>query len=147
MATYNNFADMLTAMQSAIQEILQNEVADVVIEEIKKQEKALVYDSYNPSHYWRRKSLGKAFEVEPDGVDAVRIWDAARPNWSVRNTIIREPDGILAQWINDGKVPNIFDDNDYPWMHKRPLYDEAAKRLRKTSEIKKAAEAGLKARL
>lgn len=147
MAVYDNFADLMAAAKAAAQEALQNEVADEVKQEIKTQEYEFVYNAYTPAVYDRRKSLGKKFKVEPDGSDAIRVWDAARPSPSVFNTPVKGPDGVFAQWINDGNVPNVFDEKDYPWMHPRKFYDAATKELRKTSKIKNAAKAGMEARL
>lgn len=147
MAVYNNFADLMAAAAAAAKETLQNEVATEVKEEIRKQEYNYIYDASSPSWYSRRKSLGKTFKVETDGDDSARIWDAARPSPSVFNTPVKGPDGVFAQWINDGNVPNVFDDKDYPWMHPRKFYDAAVKELSKSSKIKNAAKSGMEARL
>lgn len=145
MAVYDNFADLMAAAAAAAKETLQNEVANEVKQEIKTQEYNAVYNAYTTKFYWRRYSLGKTFETKFEDEDSIRIWDAARTR-SIRNTIIRGPDGVFAQWLNDGDVPNIFHDSDYPW-HIGGFYDAATKELRKTSKIKNAAKAGMEARL
>ena len=77
----------------------------------------------------------------------MRIWDRAKQDYSVFSTPVREAAGVFAQWINDGNVPNVFNDNDYPWMKPRRFYDEAAKACKNSAAIKQAAIEGIEKRL
>ena len=125
MATYKSLGALLKAAQSAAKATLNNEVAELVKQEIREAEQELVYNSYSPVMYSpRRHSLGKGFTVEPTGAYSIRIWDSAPSNYSVFGSAPAAP-GYFAQWINDGNVPNVFNNKIYVWMSPRPFYDQA----------------------
>lgn len=147
MAVYSSLSTLLSAAVSAANDVLANEVAEIVKQEIATQEQRLVYGSYSPVLYVRRGSLGSSFQVEPTGINSVRIYDIAPPNYSVFGSGYGGPPGMFAQWINDGNVPNVFNDKSYPWMGARPFYDATIGALQGSGRIKAAAIQGFRRRL
>lgn len=143
MPVYNSFSEMMAAAQQKCAEALTTTVADVVKDEIRNTEQDLVYGSYSPVVYDRRGSLGENFNVELISPDTVQVYDVAEPNVSLSNPQVAYSgeSGQFAQWINDGDVPNIFNDNDYVWMGARPFYETATANLKSSPKIQNAIKA------
>lgn len=146
MPKFKSTERLLTYLQKSINDTLLNEVADEVrkveIETIDEE----VYSSYEPEYYARRYELTKedniVAELESDGVLAVR--NIAPPNRSVIGgyDYSSEPTA-LSRWINEGAVPNIFNDYDYPWQHKRPFLDKTVEKLNSSDKLSNALKKGL----
>lgn len=147
--SYSSLGELVAAVKKAAGAALESPtVLNVIKEEIRKAEQQEVYDSYATEHYWRRGSLGKNFQVERINPYAIQIWDIAPPAPSVRNTLYKGPPGWFAQWINDGRVTNIFNNRqDYPWTKARPFYETADTRLQRSTALKKAVLNGIKSQL
>lgn len=142
MAIYGSLGALEAALKAATQTILISDLVPIVQSEIRAQEQSLVYGDYTPVIYQRRNSLGNSFQIEHEDEYSVRIYDIASPNRSVFGTAYKGPPGSFAQWINDGNVPNVFNEETYPWMGARAFYDAAAAMC--APKINSAVRAGIK---
>lgn len=136
MAIYSDLSSLNKALKKAAAQVAKSpKLIETVKNEIRQQERKHIYDTPPGILYQRRHSLGKIFEVEYVDSTSFWIWDAAKPSESVFGTEVRGPDGVFAQWINDGRVKNVFSEHDYPWNHPRPFYRDAAKALEKSNDL------------
>ena len=136
MKTFKSVATLKAAAEKACKKTLNDQIKYLVEEKIGEKVDELVYESYSPVIYERRGGLSDTFEsrmVEP-------------ANESVEGYPL-PPHGVLAQWINDTGVPNVFNGKDYPWMHPRPFYDEAIEELDGSAELISVARAGFYANI
>ena len=127
--------------------VCSNQVLGEIQRVIREKEEEFVYGSYTPSTYNRRHSLGGQFQTQQTGLFSVRVWDIAPPNYSVFNTPYQGPPGCFAQWINDGRVPNVFNQKSYPWAGPRPFYRAAEVELQNSLVLKRAVINGIKSRI
>lgn len=129
MKIFENFADLKAAAEKSAKKTLIGTVTQKVEESIADKADELVYGSYLPTWYQRRYMLGTAFNETLTGSYSIRIYDI-EPGSPFKEGVRTLPSGYLAQMINDTGAPNIFNNNDYPWMHPRRFYDEAIASLK-----------------
>lgn len=154
MPTYKNMSQALEYIQKAINKSLQNEVKDAVAKTMDEKIDEVVYSSYSPTMYDRRGELGNidniVGEVVSNGV--LEVKNIAQPSPSVlggqydqavRYGVYGE-DMSLTDWVVNGKVPNIFNGNDYPWMHERDFIEATREELKKSAIIESALAKGLR---
>jgi hypothetical protein len=139
-------SQLLKKMTQAVNDTLENDVAPVAKEILQESIQENVYQSYAPTYYERRGVLGSAdsivSEMESDGVLSIR--NVAVPNESVLGTGYSPAnDTTFSGWVNDGQVPNIFNDKDYPWMHPRNFIEDAVEKMQTSGEISDAFAAGM----
>jgi hypothetical protein len=139
-------SELLKRITQAVNETLENDVAPIAKEILQESIQENVYQSYTPTYYNRRGVLGSAdsivTEMESDGVLSIR--DVASPSESVLGTGYSPAnDTTFSGWVNDGQVPNIFNDKDYPWMHSRNFIEDAVERMQTSGEISDAFATGM----
>lgn len=120
MPQFNSVAELEAYIKAAINDTLQNEVADTATEAMIHNINEVVYD-YTPAMYKRRGSGGLG---SPESINTTLIGDGVLEVEDVAESSPSVVDGSvsnqLASWIINGDVPNIFNGNDgYPWMYPR----------------------------
>lgn len=145
MKTFKSVAALKAAAEKACKKTLNDQVKDLVEKKIKEKAQEVVYDSYSPVQYVRRRWLGTMFAIIP-GNYSIRIYDIDPANEQQRQGTPLAP-GYLAQMINDTGAPNVFTNGVYPWMHPRPFYDEAIEELDGSAELISVARAGFLANI
>lgn len=146
MKTFKSVAALKAAAEKACKKTLNDQIKYLVEEKIGEKVDELVYESYSPVIYERRGGLSDTFESRMVGAYTINIYDSESANESVEGYPL-PPHGVLAQWINDTGVPNVFNGKDYPWMHPRPFYDEAIEELDGSAELISVARAGFLANI
>lgn len=150
MPTFNNLASLSKYLQKQIGEVLKNEVAEDTSDKLKKRYQDEVYSyDYNASGRSRRMSLvdDKNIEKQTVGDNTISIRSTAKPDESVFGTTITNEEGLLAQWIEDGDIPNVFDDKtDYPWTKPRPVIQNTREEIERSGSHVGAMKNGLKRR-
>lgn len=146
MPTFKDLASLMKYLNASINDALQNEVAPVVEAKMKEKIKTEVYDAYTPREYQRRYELGSegniSSELISDGVLLTK--NTADPSPSVIGTPYGSSGSTtFPQWVNDGFVPNIFNDRDYPWMHPRDFIGATVDELKSSGEVATALAKGL----
>lgn len=147
----SSLSEYCKLVQEKIDETLKNEVFNVVKQKMIEVIDDKVYDSYTPEKYKRRgRNYGLLDEdniVYDHTKGKIDVKNIARPNYSVFGTEIQgDSDTLLAQWIEHGQVPNVFNHNDYVWMHARPFMKTTQEMLQRSSILKTAMRKGLSKR-
>ena len=149
MPKFNDLASLYAYVNKSINKALETKVAPVVEQKIADKVQTEVYDSYSPVFYERRHELGNpsniVSELISDGL--LETKDVASPSESVLHTPYGPSNSTtFPGWVNNGNVPNIFNDRtDYPWMYPRDFIGAAVNELKSTGEVKSALAAGLSA--
>lgn len=151
MATFNNLDALLKHLQAKVAETLQDEVANDVSDKMKEHYMNEVYDyDYNEEFRTRRMSLVDDANIDKTlvGATTLSVSNTAKPDDSVFGTpIYGDPDGLLAQWIEDGNITNVFNNHSgYPWTKPRPVIHTTAEEIRQKKSHIKAMKQGLKKR-
>jgi hypothetical protein len=149
---FSNWNDLVSAAQAACADILKTEVAKTAKAIVDKHIQSDIYDAYSPAGYEsggysRRGALGSPGNTIDKMIDeeTLLITNIAPPSPPVfgGGSSGAFPDELLY-WINEGLVPNYFNDKDYPWMHPRPAIDEAQEEINTSQEINAAINSGVK---
>ena len=61
--------------------------------------------------------------------EQVEVYGTTKPNPSLLDTNLINSNTTLAEWIEHGNIPNIFNEKDYEWMHPRPVVETARRDL------------------
>ena len=61
--------------------------------------------------------------------EQVEVYGTTKPNPSLLDTNLINSNTTLAEWIEHGNIPNIFNEKDYEWMHPRPVIETARRGL------------------
>lgn len=154
MATFKSIDDLMKYIQTAVTDSLQNETKEAVREEYKARINEDVYKSYTPSIYPRRGENGGLLADENiigemlDG-NTLSVRDVAVPNVSLtdpKTPYTPDNDTRFASWIEEGNVPNIFNDGNYAWMEPRPFTQNTINELERNKAHVEAMKKGLKIR-
>ena len=148
ISSLSQYCDMV---QHCIDETLREEVFQFAQSVISKAIDDKVYSNYTPTYYERRGENGGLSDdrniVYDHTTGKIDIMVIAEPNRSVFNTPIRGGnDTLLASWIEFGKVKNVFNNEDYEWMHPRPFMKTAMDILRSNSRIESMLKKGMRKR-
>lgn len=142
-----NWNDLNKQIQKKIDDSLKKEVAETVKQIELEHIKSDVYDVYNPVVYERRGAnggLGDYKNLESkvkDGIlTVINITEASPSQYPYEG----EPYSTFPEWIENGLVPNVWNDRDYEWMHPRPFTVNTIKELEQTGEHINSLAKGLK---
>ena len=138
-----NAKDLEKVLKIVVKNALEDtgeDMVDVVKEEIY----STVYSSYLPVSYERTGDLAESLEstkATEDGNsinvevkhNTDKIYSVA-PNQHYSVVDGRSSSESIAEIVHNGLAPNIFNGEDYPWMHRRPYMDDAKERLKKYKE-------------
>ena len=114
-----------------------------------------IYSSYSPvgsdaGGYDRRDLLGSRENTigRLEGNDTLRVTNVAPPAPSIWGSGGGggEEDRLLY-WIENGLVPNYFNEFDYVWMHPRPAVESAQSEINMSGEIRTAIQEGIKQKI
>ncbi len=147
MPKFKDLNSLFAYVNNSIKKAFKHNVSPVVDQTMQEQIKQKVYDSYSPRFYERRYELGSAdnisSEIIEDGVLFTK--NTAGPNESVFHmTYVPETSTIFPGWVNDGQVPNIFNNRtDYPWMYPRDFIASSVEELESTGKARDALAKGL----
>lgn len=148
MPTYKNLKELRADLEKKIEASLASNVAKQVEKTVKEHIQTDVYNSYSPVIYERRNELKDApfyhdvYNVA--GIITLQSYSTASSNVSlVYGSSYDGQAGDFAQMINDGKVPNIFNNLRYIWQTPRPFYDNAILELKNGGLVKAALQRGL----
>ncbi|MDR1629235.1 MAG: hypothetical protein LBS36_03350 [Oscillospiraceae bacterium] len=115
-------------LRKKITESLKADVFESIKEVEKKHINSDIYDVYEPTWYTRRKSNGGLIDDSnficdiDESALSLNVINVTPPNESVLGTPYDSSNKTaLLSWIESGSVPNIFNNNDYAWMHPRPF--------------------------
>lgn len=61
--------------------------------------------------------------------EQVEVYSTTKPNPSLLDTNLISSNTTLAEWIEHGNIPNIFNEKDYEWMHPRPVIETVRRDL------------------
>lgn len=132
---------ILPMLMSDVIHIMNNEVADTIHQMIADEYDDTVY-SYNASGlYSRRGSLtdpnNMMDSIDVNGnVVTLEVSHTARPNTPLIDGYTLDNNANLADWIEDGDIPNIFDrTKTYPWESPRPVLKTVQNKVDKSQEI------------
>lgn len=146
MPNFKSLDALLKYAQAEVNKALQEDVAPVVEAKLQEKIKEDVYDPYSPTEYKRRNELGNANNIVSTLVDDGKLFtkDIASPNDSVIGTAYQGTDPTMfARWVNDGLVPNIFNNEHYPWEDPALFIEDTVKDLEDSGDAVKALKAGL----
>lgn len=143
MPIFGSVQELRAYLQGAINDTLQKEVSDVATDSMVQAVESTVYN-YEPAMYKRRGSSGGlgsednvSKEMMGDGVLFVSNTTKSSP--SVVDGSVSDK---LTEWIVYGKVPNIFNSNEYAWMYPRDFIAVAGNDLQ-GDKLKSAVIAGM----
>lgn len=150
MPKFKDLSSMYAYIRKSVNSSLENNVAPVVEQKIADKVQSEVYDSYTPRFYERRYELGNPSNINSEliGDGVLFSKDTADPSPSVLGTPYSASGStIFPGWVNNGEVPNIFNDRtDYPWMYSRDFIGAAIDELKSTGEVTDALAKGLNAK-
>lgn len=146
MPVCKNVAELQAYLRKKINETLMDDVATGVRVKMQETIDETVYRRYAPTTYVRRGELGNIenikAELEAPGVLSVKNVAASSP--SVLKTPYTDYDGTsFARWVNDGLVPNIFNDKHYVWEDPAEFMETTLDELEQNHTIKKKMKIGL----
>lgn len=146
MPVCKNIAELQAYLQKKIDEALMDDVAVGVKEKMQENIDENVYRRYTPTTYVRRNELGSLenikAELESRGVLSVK--NIAAPSPSVLKVPYKNYGGTsFARWVNDGLVPNIFNDKHYVWEDPAYFMEDTQQDLKKNKTIKNKMIIGL----
>lgn len=149
MATFKSLDQLFDHIEKQISESLNDDVTEEVIDEMKEHYEKEVY-SYesNPDFYERRYSLVDDANYETYVEDLkLSVTNIAEPNDSVFGYSNSGKHYQLAEWIENGRIPNIFDNKtDYPWTKPRPVMKKVVDTLKRDGRHVNALRTGLNKR-
>jgi hypothetical protein len=126
---------LLNSVRNSMEET-GNKCEEVVREQIEED----VYSSYEPVEYTRTKELKNSIIHDNPKIKGNVVTTEIKHNTDMigsypPNQHMSVVDGSssvhsIAEIVHEGLAPNIFNDNDYPWMHRRPYMDNAAKKIK-----------------
>jgi len=104
-----------------------------IAEETKQQIDNDIYQSYSPSVYERTYELKESIKskTEKESKNNIEIVIEHDEN-AMHHTSIVTGENVgseLADWIQRGQVPNIFNNNSYPWTQPRPYMENTVEKL------------------
>lgn len=146
MPAFKDIHSLCAYAQAKIDASLKEDVAPLVKDVLHNNIEADVYGRYSPVKYSRRGALGSqenmVDELEGKGVLSVR--DTASPSPSVIGTPYSPADDTaFSGWINNGNVPNIFNNNDYPWMYPAGFIEDTREELSDGTRVREALKTGM----
>jgi hypothetical protein len=147
MPQFSSIKDLEKFMQLALRDALEHECAADASATMKKVYQEEIYSYvYNKDFRTRRMSLVDDTNIKTEMVDnnTLSITNVAQPDESVLGTPI---DGgtQLAYWIENGDIPNIFNDrSDYPWTKPRPVTQHVVDEMIGSGSTMSALQKGLK---
>lgn len=146
MPTFHSVQELTAFLEAAVNKSLVQDVAPVVESTLADQIQEDVYDRYHPVMYMRRKGLGSAENIVSQlrSSGELSVMNIASPNKSVFDTPYTDSGGTsFARWVNDGLVPNIFNDKHYVWQEPANFIEHTVDELQSTGAIKKSLKKGL----
>lgn len=135
-------------IEEAINIAMESNVSQEVAKLLKDNTKKVVYDAYEPSYYVRRGENGGLLDENniQKTIDktshTLTMENIAKPK---KLNAFDNPSTSLAYLIEYGRVPNIFNDQIYPWMFPRPFIRKTISDLQNGNVITKAMTNGLRA--
>ena len=145
MGEYSNWSSLVKAAQTACNDVLKSEVADTAKKIVNKHIQSDIYDTYSPvgeenGGYDRRNELGDPTNTISRMIDknTILITNEAPPSPPIFDGDYGEYDDELLYWIEKGRVLNMFNNKDYPWMHPRPAISNAQEEINSSTEIESA---------
>ncbi|MDD3150130.1 MAG: hypothetical protein PHR82_09055 [Endomicrobiaceae bacterium] len=146
MPVCKNLAELEAYIQKKINETLMDEVATGVRETMQETIDEDVYRRYAPVKYVRRNELGNIenIKAELEGAGVLAVMNIAPPNNSVLGTAYTDYGGTsFARWVNDGLVPNIFNDKHYVWEDPAHFMEDTKDDLENSHTVKNKMKIGL----
>lgn len=139
MPTAKNLNDLKSLITSKTKKLILESIGESVVSELKDEYDKEVY-SYNESSMTER-TYG-LMDDENYNIDInetyVEVYSTLKPNPSILNIKLTNPNVTLAEWIEHGNIPNIFNDKDYEWMHPRPVIETVKNNINNnTGDFKK----------
>lgn len=132
---------ILPMLMSDVIHIMNNEVADTIHQIIADEYNDLVYSYDATGLYQRRGSLADSNNMM-DSIDVngnvvtLEVSHEARPNTPLVEGYTLDDNANLADWIEEGSIPNIFDrTKTYPWESPRPVLKTVQNKVDKSQEI------------
>lgn len=105
-----------------------NVVVDMLIDEYENQ----VY-SYEESSEFSTRTYAliekENYIVNTLSDSKAEVYSTTKPNPSLLDTNLINSNTTLAEWIEHGNIPNIFNEKDYEWMHPRPVVETVKNNL------------------
>lgn len=151
MASYSNWSGLIAAVQEKCGEILDEFVRPVAEDILHEHIRDDIYASYSPvgrdaGGYDRRDALGgrgnTVGEVQDNNL--LVVTNIAPPSPSVFGSArAGAGEDELLYWIENGLVPNYFNEHDYVWMHPRPAVENAQDEINISSDIRAAIKNGI----
>jgi len=143
MPSFNSLTALEKYIKNSVKESFKN-VGEYVVEETKQEVDEDVY-SYKPTQYPRTEKLKNSIvaKEEKNTANSMKISIEHDESLMDFESIVTGEDVSkeLPYWIHEGHVPNIFNNNDYPWMHSRPYMENTVKKLEKNKgHVKKLKE-------
>lgn len=143
MPSFNNLKDLEKYIKQKVKES-SKELGKFVAEKTKEHIEKDVYESYQPSEYKRTFELKESIVSEEKDINnGVEITIEHDESMLHHKSIVTGEDvgSQLPYWIHEGKVPNIFNHNDYTWMHPRPYMNNTVEEFKNSKEhVKKLKE-------
>ncbi len=150
MPNFKDLNSLKKYIQTQVASTLQDDVAKDASDKMKKNYNDEVYSyAYDPEYRDRRMSLTDDENIKKEMVSdtAISISNIARPDKSVFGSSVDGKEGLLGQWIEDGSIPNVFNDRtDYPWTAPRPVIQHTKEEIEGSSSHTVAMRKGLKKR-
>lgn len=154
MPVFNNMTELFAYLQANISESLQDQVFEEVRDVEQKHIDGDVYDSYIPQMYVSRDIndgliADKNIVGEMIDTSTLAVKNVAKPNVSITMppTDYKPVTGTeFASWIEEGSVPNLWDENTYPWNSPRRFTENTRDDLERSKRHVYALKKGLKAR-
>lgn len=137
MPTIKKLSDVQKLITPDIKKKLLQNLGEAVVSELMDEYEEVVY-SYDATSLSGRtyEFLDKNnYNIQIDG-KSVEISSTIKPNESVIGTPLIDPDVTLAEWIEHGNIPNIFNDLDYEWTHPRPIVKTVKDKIQNDPEFK-----------
>lgn len=122
MPTVKKLSEIKKLVTPELKKTILKSIGEAITEELIDEYNEEIY-SYNESSLTER-TYGfqdkDNYDIIVDN-NKVEVYSTLKPNHSVIGTELTNPNVTLAEWIEHGDIPNIFNENDYEWMHPRPV--------------------------
>ena len=145
---FTSFEELQNHLNETIWDTLSGPVAQYIKETIRKNVIIHVYNSYTPSPrgYKRRgelKNINNYFdELKMSGnTGELHVIPRVESSPSVVDKSVSD---LLSLWIEEGDVPNIFNDWLYPWMGPRSFVEFAKDEVKASGKIKQMLKTAIK---
>lgn len=148
MPTFKNVSSLIKYLNATVvPQVLQNDVADHVGEEIKSNYETMVYGAYSPVVYERTGALTDDANIEKKmiGQNTVSIENVASPSEAlIKGYSVTA--NTLPLMIEEGYIGNPWNDKDYPWTKPRKVIQTTRDQLESSKSHIQAFREGLRKR-